>query len=143
MDYLVYIEHNAENLQFWLWYQDYVERFDALPGNQKKLSPEWIEEVPNLSKDPEKGSRKIRKTGKISKAEAGLDIKGAILFGEDQESSPGSNPLWSPKDNASFIGSSTLSDSTTLTDAEVVAQAGLKWQPCMLFTTIDRSSSEI
>ncbi|CAD0109323.1 unnamed protein product [Aureobasidium uvarum] len=36
-----YIEHSAENLQFYLWYRDYVERFDKLPASEKALSPEW------------------------------------------------------------------------------------------------------
>lgn len=144
MDYLVYIEHNAENLQFWLWYRDYVRRFDTLPENQKELSPAWVNGVPGLSKDSEKDSRKIRnKSSNLSKAELGLDKKGAILFCEDQESSPGSNLPWSSKDNASLMGSSAFSDTTTLTDAAVVAQAGLKWQPCMFVTTIDRLSSEL
>jgi len=57
VDYLVYIEHNAENLQFVLWYRDYIRRFEALPEKKKVLSPEWIPEsieVPDLSKGTEK-----------------------------------------------------------------------------------------
>lgn len=41
MDFLVYIELSAENLQFYLWYQDYVKRFSQLPENEKALVPEW------------------------------------------------------------------------------------------------------
>jgi hypothetical protein len=41
MDFLVYIELSAENLQFYLWYLDYVKRFAALPDNEKALVPEW------------------------------------------------------------------------------------------------------
>lgn len=44
MNYLKYIELSAENLQFFLWYRDYVKRFDALPANEKALSPEWTVE---------------------------------------------------------------------------------------------------
>jgi hypothetical protein len=40
MTYLLYIEHCAENLQFYLWYKDYVHRFDKLPEREKELSPE-------------------------------------------------------------------------------------------------------
>ncbi|KAL8926273.1 MAG: hypothetical protein Q9172_001867 [Xanthocarpia lactea] len=41
MNYLIYIEHAAENLQFFLWYRDYVRRFDLLSENERKLAPEW------------------------------------------------------------------------------------------------------
>ncbi|RMZ79480.1 hypothetical protein DV738_g3324, partial [Chaetothyriales sp. CBS 135597] len=43
MDFLVYIEHSAENLQFYLWYRDYVRRFFQLPEHLQSLSPEWTE----------------------------------------------------------------------------------------------------
>ncbi len=46
MDYLVYVEGKAENLQFFLWYCDYVERWSSLLPRQKLLSPVW---------DPDKG----------------------------------------------------------------------------------------
>ncbi len=63
MDYLVYIELNAENLQFYLWYQDYVRRFNALSETEKALSPEWKPESkdtpPNLTK--EKDSKHARR----------------------------------------------------------------------------------
>ena len=42
MDYLIYVSHDAENLQFYLWLQDYTKRFDVLPSLEKSLSPEWI-----------------------------------------------------------------------------------------------------
>ena len=35
MDYLVYVEFNAELLQFLLWYRDFSRRFDALPEAEK------------------------------------------------------------------------------------------------------------
>ncbi|KAF2137323.1 uncharacterized protein K452DRAFT_302080 [Aplosporella prunicola CBS 121167] len=41
MDYLVYISHDAENLQFHLWLQDYTQRFSALKPESKALAPEW------------------------------------------------------------------------------------------------------
>jgi len=40
MDYLLYVAHDAESLQFFLWYRDYCRRFDALEPAQKQLSPE-------------------------------------------------------------------------------------------------------
>ncbi|KAI4244321.1 MAG: hypothetical protein L6R40_003047 [Gallowayella cf. fulva] len=44
MNYLIYIEHAAENLQFFLWYRDYVRRFHLLPESERKLAPEWTVE---------------------------------------------------------------------------------------------------
>ena len=41
MEYMYHIEHNAENLQFFLWYRDYVKRFDSLPEKESALAPEW------------------------------------------------------------------------------------------------------
>ncbi|KAK8133865.1 regulator of g protein signaling superfamily protein [Apiospora sp. TS-2023a] len=41
MDYLMYVEYDAECLQFFLWYCDYVERWSLLPQEQKDSSPVW------------------------------------------------------------------------------------------------------
>jgi hypothetical protein len=43
LNYLKYHEHTAENLQFFLWYQDYVKRFNELPVSERNLAPEWTE----------------------------------------------------------------------------------------------------
>ncbi|MCJ1338959.1 hypothetical protein MMC09_004248 [Bachmanniomyces sp. S44760] len=39
MDYLVYVARDAENLQFYLWLQDYTARFAAAPRSETCLSP--------------------------------------------------------------------------------------------------------
>ncbi|KIV95523.1 hypothetical protein PV10_03167 [Exophiala mesophila] len=44
MDFLFHIEHDAENLQFYLWYRDYCKRFAELPESEQKLAPEWTAE---------------------------------------------------------------------------------------------------
>lgn len=41
MNYLLYIEHSAENLQFFLWERDYVQRFMAANKAETSLSPVW------------------------------------------------------------------------------------------------------
>ena len=56
MNYLIYIEHSAENLQFFLWYKDYVKRFGNADTTDLHLSPEWTqamedEVVTRLRKD--------------------------------------------------------------------------------------------
>lgn len=41
LDYLTYVTHDAENLQFYLWMVDYFQRFRNAPKSEKKLSPPW------------------------------------------------------------------------------------------------------
>lgn len=43
MNYLMYVQFSAEELQFWLWVRDYESRFEAL-GEHKSLSPVWTKE---------------------------------------------------------------------------------------------------
>ena len=62
MDFLQYIEHDAENLQFYMWYRDYVKRFFELPESQQKLAPEWTQEQAQAEKhasEKEKLPRKV------------------------------------------------------------------------------------
>lgn len=41
MDFCKYKEHNAENLQIFLWYKDFESRWTTLPESEKALAPEW------------------------------------------------------------------------------------------------------
>lgn len=41
LNYMKYVEHDAENLQFFLWYRDYCQKFEQLPVSLKDLSPPW------------------------------------------------------------------------------------------------------
>jgi hypothetical protein len=41
MNYLTYIEHSAENLQFYLWYRDYAKRFAEAKTSDIGLAPVW------------------------------------------------------------------------------------------------------
>ena len=41
LDYLTYVTHDAENLQFYLWMVDYFQRFRCAPNSEKELSPTW------------------------------------------------------------------------------------------------------
>ena len=43
MDYMVYVQQQAEDLQFFLWLQDFENRFEQLPADSKTLSPIWAE----------------------------------------------------------------------------------------------------
>jgi hypothetical protein len=136
MDYLVYIEHNAENLQFFLWYKDYARRFNELPEAEQKLSPEWVpgdKELPNLSKDkdPDKDPKKISKRNTLGPLiENGYDSTASAAFFSDDKDVANPHRTSVIKDNGSTVAQSIVSDATTLTNADVVQQAGLKWQPC-------------
>ncbi|KAJ0162393.1 hypothetical protein CTA2_4643 [Colletotrichum tanaceti] len=64
MDYLVYVEQDAELLQFFLWYCGYVHEWTtALTPEQRALAPRW---------DPDRGrklsprERRARNTSKVS-----------------------------------------------------------------------------
>ncbi|EEY19286.1 conserved hypothetical protein [Verticillium alfalfae VaMs.102] len=41
MDYLVYVEQNAEPLQFFLWYCGYVQSWMELDAHERALVPRW------------------------------------------------------------------------------------------------------
>ncbi|ATZ57015.1 hypothetical protein BCIN_14g02050 [Botrytis cinerea B05.10] len=130
MDFLVYIEHDAENLQFYLWYKDYVRRFEALSDYEKKLSPEWVPETtepPALTKDAEKNEgRKRNPPMDIS------DFNDMADFEADVKSKDGqSRTNLSRADSAlgSPTAPSVLSNSTGGRSGEKPSQAGLKWQP--------------
>lgn len=43
MNYLTYIEHAAENLQFFMWYHDYKQRFAHADTADLPLAPEWTQ----------------------------------------------------------------------------------------------------
>lgn len=43
MNYLIYVEHSAENLQFWLWYKDYCHRFETAATADTGLAPVWTQ----------------------------------------------------------------------------------------------------
>ncbi|KAF7874126.1 hypothetical protein EAF04_002798 [Stromatinia cepivora] len=130
MDYLVYIEHDAENLQFYLWYKDYVRRFEALSDREKQLSPEWVletTELRTLAKDTEGNEGRKRKS--IVDL---LDNNAVADFDADVKSTDGfSRTLTSRADSA--IGSPIVppvsSSNTGRRSGEVLGKAGLRWQP--------------
>jgi L-rhamnose mutarotase len=136
MDYLVYVEHNAENLQFYLWYKSYVRRFNELPEKEKALSPEWIPEtqdVPNLSKDSDQEAKKVKRNTIAAMMEIGSDANAVVAFSDEKDllSARHASVI---KDNASVMAPSIADSAKTLTNSEVTAQAGLKWQPCTSYS---------
>ncbi len=88
MDYLIYVTHDAENLQFYLWMVDYFRRFSNAPKTETSLSPKWnFDENPSSTVDPSK--RISDKTAAFSKVEEvdrndSNDISDASTLGDQQ-----------------------------------------------------------
>ncbi|KAI0401569.1 hypothetical protein F4802DRAFT_609290 [Xylaria palmicola] len=81
MNYLIYIEHSAENLQFFLWYRDYVRRFNSAPDSEVLLSPEWTQAM------EEETIAKIQKDA-AGKAKKDPPVARDIFKGTDFDKTP-------------------------------------------------------
>lgn len=138
MNYLKYIERDAENLQFYLWFRDYKTRFANLPDSEKSLSPEWRNDLPHTdtagyrSNIPSK--RMTPETTEVMKA-----------FDEEygnkklEEVNPFNGSRESTATNHDATSTDTRAQSTTISTESGFSQkaqqafeeAGLKWQPCL------------
>ncbi|KAL8665563.1 MAG: hypothetical protein Q9168_007662 [Polycauliona sp. 1 TL-2023] len=119
MEYLVYVSHDAENLQFWIWLNAYTTRFYKLPPAEQALSPPWSAAdgmLPpgNIPTRPQKLSEKS-KFG----AEIDFDHPSVVL-----------GAVQSPQgDNQSvFSGMAKTARSTADSVEDANAAVGLKWQ---------------
>lgn len=148
MNYLVYIEHSAENLQFYLWYRDYLKRFNELPPNERALAPEWSAEQAEIDAQANQGTPVPKQqisaeTAAVFKGTnfappmaSVVEVKGNPFStpprtpsnGEKhRESSAPSERAWS--DNASTLNTTTNKSFQSKT-ASAFQGADLKWQPC-------------
>jgi hypothetical protein len=92
MDFLKYIEYDPENLQFFLWYKDYVKRFFQMPEHEQKLAPEWTPEQAQAEK-------KAMESEKPKKA--AIDTTAGLKTGDFEPPKPvmqdnGHNPFSTP-----------------------------------------------
>lgn len=93
MDFLVYIEHDAENLQFYMWYKDYVKRWDALPEGEKRLAPEWtIEQAQQVRNE----IMAEKQSGKLGNSEAAQVLKGTDFENRVKKNGDAPNPFNTP-----------------------------------------------
>ena len=145
MNYLVYIEHAAENLQFFLWHRDYTKRFSDLPPSEGALAPEWTAEQAEAEANQQTPGLKQKISAETAAVFKGTDfapptasvveIKGNNPFntpprtpmGEAESFGP-HGPAWS--DNGSTAMASTINHSFQTKTAGAFAGADLKWQPC-------------
>ncbi|KAG7285126.1 hypothetical protein NEMBOFW57_009747 [Staphylotrichum longicolle] len=99
MDYLFYVERSAENLQFFLWYWDYIQRWSNLLPRQKALSPLWD---PEQAAEPRsrfiKYSHKRARSLKMSKVLAIMEMDSERALSESPSPDPSRlpSPLSSP-----------------------------------------------
>ncbi|USP80951.1 hypothetical protein yc1106_08225 [Curvularia clavata] len=137
MNFLKYIELSAENLQFFLWYRDYVRRFNALPESEKVLSPEWTGE-PSHGND-------IKPNPRVLGSEAADILKGTDFATEGRlgEAEKGANdPFNTPprtpnsfdhRGPESFVTDDYSRITSKINHAQRAAgafeHAGLKWKP--------------
>lgn len=131
MNYLLYIEHSAENLQFYLWYRDYVRRFNDAGTSDITLAPEWTpameEEV--LAKINKEVASNLKDEPQAADIFKGTDFENTndqIPYGKDPFTTPPQTP--NGNDDASTLFSSHAT--TFKSQAEdTFAAAGSK-QPC-------------
>lgn len=145
MNYLKYIEHAAENLQFFLWFQDYSARFNNLAEGERALSPDWTRE----QVDAEAASAAQQTRTKQANVEANAILQGTSF--DDGSSATAQvnergDPFHTPPATSfdesrggvtSDYGSTITGDDTLVSSAkargiasQAFGDAGMKWQPC-------------
>ncbi|KAF1991658.1 hypothetical protein K402DRAFT_416935 [Aulographum hederae CBS 113979] len=144
MNYLKYIEHAAENLQFFLWHKDYTKRFNELPDSEKKLAPEWtMTKAESEALAAQMTSRpKSNLNPAVQEVFKGTDFAPPTKPSDNEKANPFYTPPRTPseetrrEDDASFVtseGRTSASQTTKTTYAKKAGDAfddaGLKWQP--------------
>lgn len=130
MNYLKYIEHAAENLQFWLWYRDYSKRFSDLPPNEQCLAPEWT--VEQAEAETPKIPQKV--SPETVAALAGTDF----AIRKPRRGNPFETPPATPVDPMKKTSPSVITGEVEVNDEDFIhakaagafEKADLKWQPC-------------
>lgn len=124
MQYLVHVSHDAENLQFWLWLQDYIRRFFAIPRSEQVLSPPWNPKTV--------APTSIRIHDHLPKAFAKPKSNMAeFVMSLDSLGDVKPSTVVTPFDIQSVVSGRT-STSRTVTESvhDANAQAGLNWHAC-------------
>ncbi|KAH8888346.1 hypothetical protein GQ53DRAFT_843706 [Thozetella sp. PMI_491] len=131
MDYLYYIEHNAESLQFFLWYCDYIQRWSQLLPRQKALSPVWD---PEKAKEPRSRfvtySHKRARSEKMNKILSimDMDLKKDGAEDDKERQSTQSAPATMSR-NFSRPRNASTSSISTMTTVRSPTESSPDWQP--------------
>lgn len=127
MDYLFYVGRSAENLQFFLWYCDYVQRWSTLLPRQKALSPIWD---PDKAREPPAASRFIRyshkraTSDKMNKIISIMEMDQSRRASEDKTAGPG-------RHNSTSTNYSRPRTSSSMSSIMSPVDTKEDWQPCM------------
>lgn len=146
MNYLIYVEHSAENLQFYLWHQDFASRFASASTRDKALAAEWTQEMQDeaVSKLRKGNAGKNRPEGPAADIFKGTDFEKhpqeliapkPIGSSSNSRSDPFLTPPGTADSHQDSMGSmprgpaSTLSPSYMSEASEAFQAVGAK-QPC-------------
>ncbi|KAF2098009.1 hypothetical protein NA57DRAFT_66491 [Rhizodiscina lignyota] len=140
MNYLKYIEHAAENLQFFLWHRDYTRRFEALPASERKLSPEWTlqqAEAEALAAQTQPRARAKKISPEAVAVFKGTDFESKPKVNESEKANPFHTPPRTPSSESKRMEDMRSMDQSTRTSKSIYQRkaegafddAGLKWQP--------------
>ena len=127
MDYLLYVSHDAENLQFYLWFEDYSRRFHQASQYDQALSPPWDDEslagsgAPFTDTGPRLQERNMDQTAGHNIT---FDSKDIALSPLDEHGS------WISGSMGTKIKQSTLQSVDFASE-----QNSLKWQSCTTLRT--------
>ncbi|PSR85730.1 hypothetical protein BD289DRAFT_482528 [Coniella lustricola] len=145
MNFLLYVEHSAENLQFYLWHRSYQERFNSTTTPDIALAPEWSQEQQDeafakLQREHRNGLR--RNSAVMSAVLRGTDFSrdgnrtnpgNSLRLSEkhstrfaDRESNPFSTPPATPSRTDELSSTGSRSDAATWRNqaADAFAAAG-------------------
>lgn len=153
MNYLKYIEHDAENLQFFLWFRGYMQRFAEMSDSEKALSPPWTasqaeaetatsgplrrKKMDPIVKSVLQGTDFADKTPKIGDRVDPFNESGSRTPStEDEKRDFGSSDYGSSFGDAKTFNASSAYVSKA---EEAFDDAGLKWKPCQ-YTYSPRTS---
>jgi hypothetical protein len=114
MTYLIYVEHAAENLQFYLWFQDYEKRFNANPTTDVKLAPEWTRAMQDeaVIKIRKEQSDKMRKESEAAAIFKGSDFEKKV--GSQDRNMSAVDPFATPPQSSKGDDSSIYTASCTM-----------------------------
>lgn len=141
MDFLKYIEHSAENLQFYMWFRDYIKRFEDLPASEKALSPEWTQaqeeaeamNFRNAAKDKPLTvvANTILRSQDLAPGPASEKSERKNPFGDSHAAISEKTSLESVGGpNGGTIGTGTIRTNYTAEASTAFEDAGCKFQPC-------------
>ncbi|QDS70470.1 hypothetical protein FKW77_009981 [Venturia effusa] len=114
MDFLKYIEHSAENLQFFMWFRDYIKRFEDLPASEKALSPEWTQ----AQEEAEIANHRI-----VAKEKPLAVVANRIL--ESQDFAPAPVPISARSDKKNPFGDSQVESEKTSIESDGRPHTGM------------------